>query len=157
MQVTIYRVDSGFANVCDGLTVNRPGSDAIYTQAVYDLPNGFTADVNAYGIMRILDPSGAEATPCLKNSTARSAVCLVLANGRYITISKAKAPEKHIPLRDARIAAGLTQQELANLSGVNARQIRRVEIGEAEAGNLTAKNLLAIADALGVEVRDLIG
>ena len=113
--------------------------------------------MNAYGVMRILDPSGAEATPCLKNSTARSAVCLVLANGRYITISKAKAPEKHIPLRDARIAAGLTQQELANLSGVNARQIRRVEIGEAEAGNLTAKNLLAIADALGVEVRDLIG
>ena len=157
MQVTIYRVDSGFAHVCDGLTVNRPGSDAIYTEAVYDLPDGFTADVNAYGVMRILDPSGAEATPCLKNSTARSAVCLVLANGRYITISKAKAPEKHIPLRDARIAAGLTQQELANLSGVNARQIRRVEIGEAEAGNLTAKNLLAIADALGVEVRDLIG
>lgn len=157
MQVTIYRVNSGFANVCDGLTVNRPGSDAIYTEAVYDLPDGFTADVDAYGVMRILDPSGTEATPCLKNSTARSAVCLVLANGRYITISKAKAPEKHIPLRDARIAAGLTQQELANLSGVNARQIRRVEIGEAEAGNLTAKNLLAIADALDVEVRELIG
>ena len=157
MQVTIYRVNSGFANVCDGLTVNRPGSDAIYTDAVYDLPDGFTADVDAYGVIRILDPSGTEATPCLKNSTSRSAVCLVLASGRYITISKAKAPEKRIPLRDARIAAGLTQQELANLSGVNARQIRRVEIGEAEAGNLTAKNLLAIADALGVEVRDLIG
>ena len=66
-------------------------------------------------------------------------------------------PEKHIPLRDARIAAGLTQQQLANKSGVNVRQIQRVEIGESEAGNLTARNLLAIADALGVEPRILIG
>lgn len=55
-----------------------------------------------------------------------------------------------------RVQAGLTQQQLADASGVNMRQIRRVEIGEAEAGNLTARNLLALADALGVEVRDLI-
>lgn len=65
-------------------------------------------------------------------------------------------PAKRIPLRDARIAAGLTQQQLANLSGVNVRQIQRVELGEAEAGNLTAKNLLSIADALGVDPRGLI-
>lgn len=156
MQVTIYRVDSGFRNVCDGLTVNRPGSDAIYTEAVYDLPDGFTVDVDTYGVMHILDPAGVEATPCLKNSTARSAVYLVCADCTTVTISKEKAPEKHIPLRDARIAAGLTQNELADLSGVNARQIRRVEIGEAEAGNLTAKNLLAIADALGVDPHTLL-
>ena len=30
------------------------------------------------------------------------------------------------------------------------------ELGEAEAGNLTAKNLLAIADALGVDIRMLL-
>ena len=50
----------------------------------------------------------------------------------------------------------MTQQELAKLSGVNVRQIQRVELGEADAGNLTAKNLLAIADALGVDARELI-
>ena len=38
----------------------------------------------------------------------------------------------------------------------NIRQIQRVELGEAEAGNLTAKNLIAIADALGVDVRELL-
>ncbi len=59
-------------------------------------------------------------------------------------------------LREAREAAGLTQKQLAEASGVNPRQIRRVEIGEAEAGNLTAKNLLALADALGVDPHDLI-
>lgn len=55
-----------------------------------------------------------------------------------------------------RQAAGLTQKQLAEASGVNPRQIRRVEIGEAEAGNLTAKNLIALADALGVDPHILI-
>lgn len=55
-----------------------------------------------------------------------------------------------------RLKAGLTQSELAKKSGVNIRQIQRVELGEAEAGNLTAKNLLAIADALGVNAEFLL-
>ena len=56
----------------------------------------------------------------------------------------------------SRRMAGMTQAQLAEKSGVYIRQIQRVEIGEAEAGNLTAKNLLSIADALGVDARDLI-
>ena len=52
--------------------------------------------------------------------------------------------------------AGMTQAELAEASGVNIRQIQRVELGEAETGNLTARNLIAIADALGVDIRSLI-
>ncbi|WP_418677899.1 helix-turn-helix domain-containing protein [Alistipes putredinis] len=52
--------------------------------------------------------------------------------------------------------ADMTQSELAKKSGVNIRQIQRVELGEAEAGNLTAKNLLAIADALGVDAKFLL-
>lgn len=56
----------------------------------------------------------------------------------------------------SRRVAGMTQAELAEASGVNIRQIQRVELGEAEAGNLTAKNLIAIADALHVDIRRLI-
>ena len=56
----------------------------------------------------------------------------------------------------SRRMAGMTQAELAEASGVNIRQIQRVELGEAEAGNLTAKNLIAIADALHVDIRRLI-
>lgn len=52
--------------------------------------------------------------------------------------------------------AGLSQQQLAKKSGVNIRQIQRVELGESEAGNLTAKNLLTLAEALDVEPRDLL-
>lgn len=56
----------------------------------------------------------------------------------------------------ARLGAGMSQQELAAASGVYVRQIRRVELGEAEPGNLTAKNLLALADALGVDPKALL-
>lgn len=56
----------------------------------------------------------------------------------------------------ARLGAGMSLQQLSQASGVNVRQIQRVELGEAEAGNLTARNLLAIADALGVDARALI-
>ena len=56
----------------------------------------------------------------------------------------------------ARRMAGMTQAELSAKSGVNIRQIQRVEIGEAETGNMTAQNLLAIADALGVDIRELL-
>ena len=56
----------------------------------------------------------------------------------------------------SRRVEGLTQAQLAEASGVNIRQIQRVELGEAETGNLTARNLIAIADALGVDVRSLI-
>lgn len=56
----------------------------------------------------------------------------------------------------ARRSAGMTQAQLAAASGVNSRQIQRVELGEALAGNLTASNLLALADALGVDPHDLL-
>lgn len=56
----------------------------------------------------------------------------------------------------ARRMAGMTQIELAKKSGINRRQIQRVEIGEAEAGNLSARNLIALADVLDVGVKDLL-
>lgn len=59
-------------------------------------------------------------------------------------------------LKVARINTGMTQQQLADASGVNIRQIRRVELGTSEAGNMSARNLLAIADVLNMDSRDLI-
>lgn len=59
-------------------------------------------------------------------------------------------------IREARRAAGFTQKELAELSKININQIKKVELGEIKAGNMTARNLLAIADVLAVDPRDLI-
>ncbi|WP_156622053.1 helix-turn-helix domain-containing protein [Flavonifractor plautii] len=55
-----------------------------------------------------------------------------------------------------RRGAGLSIKELSEASGVNIRQIQRVELGESEAGNLTAKNLLALADVLEIDPHKLI-
>ena len=59
-------------------------------------------------------------------------------------------------LKTARTNAGVTQQQLADASGVNIRQIRRVELGTSDAGNMSARNLLSIADILEVDPRELI-
>lgn len=59
-------------------------------------------------------------------------------------------------LKEFRNAAGMTQKQLAEAAGVNIRLVQKVEGGEYLAGNLTARNLLALADALGVDPRKLI-
>jgi DNA-binding Xre family transcriptional regulator len=59
-------------------------------------------------------------------------------------------------LKDFRLAAGLTQKQLADASGQNLRQIQKLESGEAKIENITAKNLLAIADALNVDPHELL-
>lgn len=55
-----------------------------------------------------------------------------------------------------RIQAGLTQQRLADLAGLNIRQVQKIESGETLAANTTAKNLLALADALGIDPHKLL-
>ena len=55
-----------------------------------------------------------------------------------------------------RIKAGLTQKRLADLAGLNIRQVQKIENGETLAGNTTAKNLLALADALGIDPHKLL-
>ena len=60
-------------------------------------------------------------------------------------------------LRRLRKAAGLTQNQLAEASGVNPRQIQRVESGASKAANLTLQNALALAAALGVRPDELLG
>ena len=52
--------------------------------------------------------------------------------------------------------AKMSIKELSEESGVNVRLIQNVELGTGEAGNMAAKNLIAIADAIGVDVRDLL-
>ena len=61
-----------------------------------------------------------------------------------------------IKLKALRLAAGLTQQALADIAGLNARQIQRLEKGDVSPGDMAAKNLFAIADALIVDPRNLI-
>lgn len=51
---------------------------------------------------------------------------------------------------------GMTQQQLVAASGVSRKQIYLLEAGLADAGNYTARNLVAIADALSVDIHELL-
>lgn len=56
-----------------------------------------------------------------------------------------------------RTSKGMTQTKLAELSGINARQIRKIESGEIKTRNITIGTITALAHALGVEIEDLVG
>ncbi len=56
----------------------------------------------------------------------------------------------------ARLRAGMGLSELSAKSGVAVRQIQKVELGEGEAGNMTARNILEIAKALDTTPENLI-
>lgn len=155
MIITAYRISSGFANVIDRITLTPPPSDAIYEAMRLLLPAGYELASTKDGLPAIYDETGNHCELCLNNM--RGTAVLAVSAARAIGLKKAPDGENHVPLQEARLASGLTQKKLSEASGVNVRQIQRVELGEAEAGNLTARNLLAIADALGVDARSLIG
>lgn len=64
--------------------------------------------------------------------------------------------EKTSKLAKLRAGAGFGLRELSEVSGVGIRQIQSFESRERDISNITLKNALALADALGVHPRDLI-
>lgn len=59
-------------------------------------------------------------------------------------------------LREVRLAAGLTLAQLEKLSGVHAIKICQIETGKIKVENITLKNALRLAEALGCHPRDLL-
>ena len=59
-------------------------------------------------------------------------------------------------VREALTAAGISQTELSRRSGVNLRQVQKLVAGEILLSNMTAKNALSIADAMSIDLRDLL-
>lgn len=152
MIVTVYRIDSGFANVADNVTLTPPPSECIYTADKYELPEGYTVEDAEYEQL-VYDPAG---KPCdlFINNRRGTAVFAVSADGFKALKKVAEyAPDS---LRDLRAKADLSQQALADAAGVSISQIQRLESGAAKLENITLKNAVAIADALGVEPRALL-
>lgn len=60
-------------------------------------------------------------------------------------------------IKELRIAAGMTQRELAEKAGVNIRQIQKYEVDQPEVGNISLRIAVSLADALGVnDLREFI-
>lgn len=51
---------------------------------------------------------------------------------------------------------GMTQKKLAEETGINIRQIQKYESGEYNPENITLKNAVALADALGCDPKDFL-
>jgi transcriptional regulator with XRE-family HTH domain len=56
-------------------------------------------------------------------------------------------------IRDLRVAMGLTQRQVAELSGVPQREISRIETG----GNFYVQDVRAVANALNISFKELVG
>ena len=54
-------------------------------------------------------------------------------------------------LKNHRKAAGFTQKKLAEAAGMNISQIQKLERGEISIDNITLKNAVALADAMGID------
>ena len=59
-------------------------------------------------------------------------------------------------LKKLRTAKNMTQKQLADGSGVYIRQIQRVENGDSDMSNITLGNAIKLADALGVDIKELL-
>lgn len=68
--------------------------------------------------------------------------------------SGARLPKIH-PVAAMRLDRGMSQAALAEKSGVNIRQLQRIENGESRFENVTLRNALALADALETDVESL--
>lgn len=59
-------------------------------------------------------------------------------------------------LKEMRLAAGMPIAELAKRSGVHPVKICQIEAGKINPENMSLKNALRLADALGCHPRDLL-
>lgn len=55
-----------------------------------------------------------------------------------------------------RSLADMTQQQVANSTGINIRQIQKFESGESDLGNITLRNAIALAEAFDCDVTDFL-
>lgn len=136
-----------------GVSLVRPGSDVIFDELTLELPAGWSIDVNTDGSPMLFEPNGMGADLFATEHKTIGAVASL--SFRYFRRLPATESQPKT-LRDFRVSAGMTQQQLSDASGVNIRQIQRVEGGESSIDNVSAKNLLALSDALGVEPRQLL-
>lgn len=59
-------------------------------------------------------------------------------------------------IKKARLAAGLTQAQVAAALGAAQSWVHKVESGEVKAGNITLDRALKLAHVLGIPVEDLL-
>ena len=119
-----------------------------------DLPKGWEAHKSPLGESLIESPAGTVylVSDCIRAVSDNPV--LVWYDGADHTAAL-KWRYKNNKVREIRNRCGLTLQELSDRTGVNIRQITKLEQGEISIENITAKNLMALSEGLGVAPQDL--
>lgn len=155
--ITLYRTSSGFRNIPDRITL-RPVSELSEEFGRYHLPEGSYVAQSQMGEMMVYDEKGNYYDLSMVHYSSNA---IRLLNTKKNIILSPAPIEYEITgaqiIHDRRIEIGLSQQQLANASNLNVRQIQKIEKGEIDIANISLINAIAIADALGLPPRDLLG
>lgn len=82
------------------------------------------------------------------------AYCVAVRNSRQRKVVKELRRRLAANLRDLRQRQSMTQEELAERTGLASRHIQKLEAGEV---NATLKTVALIAEGLGIEPDELLG
>lgn len=146
MIIKVWKCWTNFWKYPYAVTLKHPASDiTTYEQCKVVLPEGFEVGSSEAGNDAIFGPDGEwfDIVPTRKG--------ISLTNG-----------EKEIPLLIARTVkelreyVGLTQQELADKSGINIRQIQRAESDPNYVANMSAKNFATLCNVLKANPAELL-
>lgn len=151
MIITAYRIF--FPNI---FILTLPTNDVFFEENRFELPEGCTLELDQYGQPAIYDPNGLKCMLCPTCDGKNAYLINANFNGMMVRKVLDDAPY-HRSLKELRVMAQLTQQQLADRAEINIRQYQKMESGEYKLENITAKNLLALADTLGVDPHYLIG
>ena len=156
MIITLYKIYNSFGKNYYTLLHPKkkdPKSNAIYDTIEYYLPDEFEVAEDGSGMPAIYKNSQYYEIKTLNNDIP----CLIGTNTERIVLKKVPEDNKEKPtVKELRTKAGITQQQLADATGINIRQIRKIESGEIKMENITAKNFLALAEVLETDPRSLL-
>lgn len=137
-----------------GAALQRPGDGVTFDEVTLELPAGWAVVTSPDGVPVLYDHMGNSAGLF---ATDQKVIGAASANTTRYFRRIPSPGDTRKTLRDFRKEAGMTQLQLSTVSGVNARQIQRVENGDADIENVTARTLVSLADALGIDPHQLLG
>lgn len=126
MVIKAYRIDSGFANVQDEISLSHPGENTIFNEVFLDLPDGFVVDEGQFGHTYIYDDNGAAWEPVV---SLRGNLYQIVGADGVITVQEVYRPaQSHIKTRRENV--GISIRALASAIGVSKTTIENIEGGK---------------------------
>ena len=151
---TCYRIFSEFRNAPSTIQLTPPTDGTTYEAVQCALPKGYTMQYREHEVPLLCDDNGVACFLCPGATNQNNIVAVNQKKVKYLHVLP--TDKERMPLQFFRQQTEMTPQHLADAAGVNVSQIRKLESGEISIENVSAKNLLAIADALNIDPHKLL-